>query len=459
MNVLSRGMRNSFRNPIRTFSIVLILGLSIGLGLTMLLARQAVDDKIAAVKSSIGNTITISPAGARGFEGGGEPLTADQLAKVTSIPTITSTAQMLNDRLTSDNTSLASAITPGSLGNRRAGNAGIGFMAKPDEARPRADGQPQFTRTFTPPVIVTGTNDLSSSSVYGSSSVTYASGHALDPTKDDNTAVVGKALAEKNNLAVGSTFTAYGQPLTVTGIYDTGNMFSNAGFVMPLAALQRLSAQPGAITSAVATVRSIDDVDSAAASVKTALGDKADVVTSQDTAKQAIAPLENVKTISTFSLIGALVAGAVIILLTMVMIVRERRREIGVMKAIGASNLKIVLQFISESVSLTLVGLLVGLAIGLLAANPITNMLVTNSTVSAATQDGSGMRLGRQGFGGALRGFGASSAANFRHIQTTVGLAILAEGFGVALIIATLGSALPALLISKVRPSEVMRAE
>ena len=46
MNVFSRGVRNAFRNNIRTFSIVIILGLSIGLSLAMLVARASVQDKL-----------------------------------------------------------------------------------------------------------------------------------------------------------------------------------------------------------------------------------------------------------------------------------------------------------------------------------------------------------------------------------------------------------------------------
>ena len=42
MNNVSRGVRNAFRNGIRTISIVLILALAIGLALAMLVARQAV---------------------------------------------------------------------------------------------------------------------------------------------------------------------------------------------------------------------------------------------------------------------------------------------------------------------------------------------------------------------------------------------------------------------------------
>src|SRR5580698_8144994 len=100
MNVVSRGIRNAFRNVIRTFSIVVILGLSIGLSLAMLVAHQAVGEKIKAVKSSVGNTVSISPAGSRGFEGGGNPLTEQQLNGIKSMAHVVSIEESLSDRLT-----------------------------------------------------------------------------------------------------------------------------------------------------------------------------------------------------------------------------------------------------------------------------------------------------------------------------------------------------------------------
>ena len=266
-------------------------------------------------------------------------------------------------------------------------------------------------------------------------------------------AVVGKALAEKNNLSVGSTFTAYSKTVKVVGIYDTGNTFSNAGLIMSLSALQRLSSRPKEVTSATATVDSIDNIDSAVTAIKSTLGDKADVTNSQESAKTTIAPLENVKSISLFSLLGALVAGSVIILLTMMMIVRERRREIGVMKAIGSSNLKTMFQFMSEAVTLTFLGLIVGLIIGVAASNPITKVLVNNSTSSSTSQ--TAPRPGQGGPGG----FGRNSLTSVRNVKASVGLDILGYGVASAFIIAIVGSALPALFISKIRPAEVMRAE
>ena len=46
-----------------------------------------------------------------------------------------------------------------------------------------------------------------------------------------------------------------------------------------------------------------------------------------------------------------------------------------------------------------------------------------------------------------------------RNLQASAGWETLLQGLGAALFIALVGSALPALLIAKVRPAEVMRAE
>ncbi|MEK7594331.1 MAG: ABC transporter permease [Patescibacteria group bacterium] len=467
MNVVTRGIRNAFRNKIRTFSIVIILGLSIGLAISMLVARTAVETKIQSVKSSIGNTITISPAGVQGFQGGGEDLTTTQLSKVSSVAHVTKVTESLSDRLTTDNTNLVSAIDAGSFGNRQAGNSGVNISVM---GPPPSDGGASSSstsgsgtttvRTFTPPVGITGTTDTTSASTYGGDKANFTSGKAVDATKDVNEATIGKALAEKNNLKVGSTFTAYGQTIKVVGIYDTGTVFSNAGIVMSLPSLQRISSQSGSVTSATATIDSIDNVSTALANIKKSMGSAADVVNDQDTAKQAVAPLESVKTISVYSLIAALIAGSVIILLTMVMIVRERRREIGVMKAIGASNVTIVLQFVCEAVTLTVLGLIVGTIIGITVGGPITNALVSNSSNSTSSgsisiqggPSGAGPRVARSGGGGlGLR--------NVRDVQASVGSAVILEGVGAAILIAIVGSAFPALLISKVRPAEVMRAD
>ncbi len=453
MNVITRGIRNAFRNVVRTVSIVVILGLSIGLSLSMLVAHQAVGQKIESVQSSVGNTVNISPAGLRGFEGGGNALTAAQLANVAKIDHVKSVNESLQDRLESSATNLQTAIDAGSLGKRFSENSG--FTMRTETAVPIGANGGQ-TVTFTPPITVIGTTtptDLSSAQ--GGGSFTLKSGNAFSATSTANVALIGSSLATKNNLKVGSTFTAYNTTITVVGIFDAGNTFSNNQIIMPLASLQKLTNQAGAITSATVTVDSINNIDAVTNAVKKSLGSTADVTNSAEQAKQTIQPLKNIQTISLYSLFGAVGAGAVIILLTMVMIVRERRREIGVIKAIGASNLKVVGQFMTEATTLTIMSAVLGIGLGVLAANPITKLLVANSTGSetagASMTHGGGMHF----TGGPLGGLHHS----LTNIHAVVGWSIILYGFAAAIVIALIGSALASFFIAKIRPAEVMRAE
>jgi putative ABC transport system permease protein len=464
VNVITRGVRNAFRNGIRTFSIISILSLSIALALAMVMARGAVQKKIDSVKSSIGNSVTIAPAGVQGFEGGGEPLKAADISALGSLSHVSSVIETLQDRLQSDGTNLESSIDAGSLGRRfRMRELGQGQSSS-------ASTLPAQTN-FKPPITVSSSSDLSTSEAALNGAVKLASGKTFAANSTENVALIGKALAEKNSLSVGSTFTAYNTTITLVGIYDTGNQFTNNGVIMPLATLQKLSGQDDQISTATVKVDTLGNVDSVVSAIKNKLGSKADVTSQQSEAQTALAPLENIKSISLFSLIGAIIAGAVIILLTMVMIVRERRREIGVLKAIGGSNLTVMLQFMSEAVTFTLIAAAVGILLGIVGGNPITKALVNNSTGSSNSMQiegpgssnatGSGNRSMRRAFGGprALTSNLGLSGQNLKNVKAVVGWSVLAYGLVAALVIALAGSAMAALLIAKIRPAEVMRAE
>ena len=458
MSVIGRGVRNAFRNGIRTVSLVIIIGLSVGLTLTMLVARQAINTKIAGIKGSIGNTISVSPAGSRGFQGGGNPLTDSQLASISSLAHVNSVTETLSDRLSTSDTSLVTPITAGSLGQRFGGGNGGGGGFGGNSSSSGASGT--TSTTFTLPVTITGASnvgsDALSSGAGGGGTLAIKSGSIFDGSKDANVALVGTALATKNNLTVGSTFTAYGTTIKVAGIFDAGNTFSNAGVIMPLPTIQRLSSQVSDITGATVNVDSVSNLNSVSAAITNKLGSAADVTSSETKATTAIAPLQNIGSISLISLIGALVAGAVIILLTMLMIVRERRREIGVLKAIGSSNVKVMGQFMAEATTFTLLGTIVGLVIGVLGSGPVTKLLqdsATSSTASTAGAMGGGFGGGR-----ALRAAGLGRS-NLTALHAAVSWEILLYGLGAAIVIALVGSAIPSLLISKVRPAEVIRAD
>jgi putative ABC transport system permease protein len=481
MNLVSRGIRNAFRNSIRTGAITLILGLSIGLSLTMLVANKAVENKITSVKSSIGNTISVSAAGIQGFQGGGNPLDQAKITKLASLVHVSSVTETISDQLrntdgttpdgttTSANTSLTSAIDAGTLGQRFGGGGASTSATDSTSSDSTATPPSGASFSFTPPISAYGTTDATK---LEGTTTTLKSGTTISGTTDKDVALVGSTLATKNSLKVGSTFTAYGETITVAGIFDTGTSFSNNAVLFSLPTLQRLSSQSGELTSATVTVDSVSNIDSVTTAVKSALGSAADVTNSKDTIASAIEPLNSVKTISTFSLIGAVVAGAVIIFLTMIMIVRERMREIGVVKAIGGSNLRIAGEFMVESMTLALLGVVVGLVIGVVGGQPVTKLLVSNSSntsssVNTSFQGGPGAAPGGSAIttrqrptGGSFRALRDNQAVRgISNVKAEIGLSILGYGLAAAVLIAAVGSGLAAAMISRIRPSTVMRSE
>jgi putative ABC transport system permease protein len=278
------------------------------------------------------------------------------------------------------------------------------------------------------------------------------SGSVFNSNSSADVALVGTSLASKNNLKVGSTFTAYNATIKVIGIFDAGNTFSDNQVIMPLQTVQTLSSQSGDLTSITLNVDSITNVSAVTSAASKALGSVADVTNASAQAQTTVAPLQSIQNISLYSLIGAVIAGSIIILLTMVMIVRERRREIGVIKAIGGSNLKVMGQFMVEAVTFTVMAAVIGIGLGVLAGNPITRLLVNNSSTTSTT----GTPFGGGGGGG--RGFGFVHR-NFATIHAAIGWSILFYGLAAALIIAIIGSGLASFFIAKIRPAEVMRVE
>jgi putative ABC transport system permease protein len=447
MNVVTRGAKNALRSPLRTGAISLMLAISIGLVLAMLVARSSVLTKIEEVKASTASTVSVTPAGIRGGFGGGDPLTADQLATITKTAHVKSVTSTLTDQLGTDDTSLTPSLELGSFGRRMQR-----FEGSADAPRNAPDGAEIQRRAPTPRTSITGTTNPNSMAASGGT-LTLTSGATIDGNSSDLVALVGTTLATKNNLAVGSTFTTYGKTVTVKGIYKTGNTFEDSGVIVPLATLQTLTSQPGAVTTAVATVDTSENVKAVATSLTSSLSGKADVTSEADRVANSLTPLENISSLALGGVIGATIAGAAIILLTMIMIVRERRREIGVIKAIGGTNFKVIAQFMTEALTLTVIGATLGLAIGTFASGPMTQSLVQNQQSTAQAQTMGGNSSPRAMFRGGLR----QARTNLTQITSSLTPQAFAISIGITLLIAIIGSAIPAWIIARVRPAEVLR--
>jgi putative ABC transport system permease protein len=452
MNVITRGMRGAIRSPLRAGAIIIMLAISIGLIVAMLAAKAGVENKITQVKANAATGITVRPAGISGFGGGGDPLTADQVATVTKTTHVASSVSSLTDQLGTDDTNLTPSLELGTFGQRQ--QRFERSSSSTSDIPPAGEGGTDVIRAApTPRTSVTGTTDPNSIATNGGS-LTITSGSTIDGTGSALEALVGTDLATKNNLATGSTFTAYGKTFTVKGVFKTDNKFQDSGLIVPLATLQTATSQPGAVTSLAVTADSSDNVAAVVSSLKSSLGDKADITSAQQQAESSVTSLGSISSLATTGVIGATIASAVIVLLTMTMIVRERRREIGVIKAIGGTSFKVIAQFMTEALTLTIIGGIIGIGIGIAVSGSITQSLVEN-------QSSSNQQAGPGGLGGTRsgRGFARIAQQGVEAVTSSVTPTTIATGVGLTLLIAIIGSAVPAWFISRIRPAEVLRSE
>ena len=255
----------------------------------------------------------------------------------------------------------------------------------------------------------------------------------------------------------------------MAGLFDAGTAFGNNALYVTLPAAQTLAELPGELSTMIVTVNTMENVDAAKTALQAALGtDKADVTQGQRNLETAVSSLDSVKNISFIAFVAALGTAGLIILLIMVMLVRERRREIGVLKAIGAPNRTIGLQFVLEALVLVALGSVVGAAVASFASGGIASALISSNT----SHDDGGHRPARHARRrGGLPGGGAASPAVRRRtrsaaprqlltsVTASASPGVIAAGIAAVFGVAIIGALVPALLTARIRPIEVLRGE
>jgi putative ABC transport system permease protein len=195
-------------------------------------------------------------------------------------------------------------------------------------------------------------------------------------TGADDEVIVGAGLADKLGIGVGDTLvlitqTAYGSPtganLVVRGTVRTGaGQIDATNFFMTLAGAQNLLDMDGRVSEVILMLDDRDQAKSASAALQRRLDE------SGFTGIRALA-IDSDVMISFFGMAEAiyffiyliiLAVASTAIINTMMMVVFERTREIGMMKALGMTNRSVIGVLVLESAFIGLAGSVAGVVLG-----------------------------------------------------------------------------------------------
>ncbi|MCL2528810.1 MAG: FtsX-like permease family protein [Coriobacteriia bacterium] len=203
------------------------------------------------------------------------------------------------------------------------------------------------------------------------------------------------------------------------------------------------------------------------------LEDVFDVTTNEASYQAIVGPVEAMRGISLTFVIIVLIFGAIIIALLSSLAVRERKYEIGVLRAMGMKKGKVALGLWAETLTITALCLVLGLAVGGLAAQPVTNLLLNQQVEAAeqaqaaATPDPPGAVTvqggGPQGvggpimIGGPIAGFiGQSSAEKITNIDVGIGLNTVVQIIVIALLLTSIAGLIATRQITKYEPMKIL---
>lgn len=324
--------KNMWRRKGRTF--LTIFGIIVGIfALTVLGSMTArMNQQINGMKGYITDKITIAPENAgshmqQSGMGGGKFLELSKISEIEKVPGVKGAAGMITVQL------------------------------KPSEG-------------MSVPQMMIGYQPLPGTSMFGDMKI--SSGRELQ-AGDSGKVLLGSTLASDLNAKVGQPVTVKGKQFEVVGIMDTTlGVTDTWAFVPyqdaldiflaenPYFKAEGLAQQIAAFPKAGVNIEALSTrIQKTVPGIKTT------------SPKEAEKQISNISTIFSAIILGiafiALFVGGLSVINTMIMSVSERRREIGLKKAIGATTGTILAEYLGEASMIGLSAGVVGMLLGLLA--------------------------------------------------------------------------------------------
>ncbi|MBQ7902476.1 MAG: ABC transporter permease [Oscillospiraceae bacterium] len=192
------------------------------------------------------------------------------------------------------------------------------------------------------------------------------------------------------DVATGSTVHSF----YIVGVYkDSSSSATGSGMYIPVSTAKKISGADAGYQSATVVTAAgtdtqafIDETDSYFSRVYSRNQSYTATASSMESMVESMTEMLSTISLAIAVIAGiSLVVGGIGVMNIMLVSITERTREIGVRKALGATNGSIRLQFIVESIVICMLGGVIGVGVGIIIGNVGSRLLGYSATVSVGT--------------------------------------------------------------------------
>lgn len=409
MNFIKRAWLNVIRKKGRTLLLILIMSAILLFVFAGLLIQEAASKAVDNAKQSANATVTLSANRSNAFRQLREHKQQKSLTfssvNLKTVRQIAKSGYVKNyNTLSSTNgTAKSFKAIKTTTTNQPAGPIGKKSKSSSSSSSLSLDG---VTSTALTSAFSEGTNKI-------------VSGRGLTVNdQGTNHTVIEKQLAKQNDLTVGDQIKVKVSgklvKLKIVGIYrassastsQTQPQMSDPANTLYLSSkfVGKLKGTPQKVDSVSFTMTDPAKASSFIKQAKKSINTTKFSLTTNDAVYQTmLTPLNNIKSFSQKIIWLVCIAGTAILTLLVILMVRERRYEAGVLLALGEKKGKVIWQFFTELFLVMLVSSVIALIGGKYAGNLMSKQLIQQTTAQTTSVSG-GQTGGMPGGGGNSQG-------------------------------------------------------
>lgn len=337
------------------------------------------------------------------------------------------------------------------------------------------DGQEQ--KIVNPNVLIKGLSDVGRNADFVNGKRAIVEGSLF---ADNNECIISEQFAELNQLEIGDTIRMLSMfennkmphKLKVVGIYsDTTMVGVESPYKMALtnrnneilvdintASKMEMMTTFGFI-NATYILKNPEAIDAFEKELRSkGLEAYYNVVTDEAGYKKVVGPVEGLSKVSTTFLIAVLVLGSVILILLSSLAIRERKYEIGVLRAMGMKKQLVAAGLVTEMIVITMLCLVVAIGVATVTSQPVADILLDSqidaiNEANAVESAGAmmGMAISMSGFGGSEK-----SLEPLANIEIALSLNAVLQIVAISILLAIVSSLVGIIYITKYEPMRIL---